>query len=89
MTPQERVKISIPKLYRRQALDMLMFGFVGGMKAALPSLTINECLQMFQKEHSFSEDEYPLRSAWQTYNRMMEEYHDTRRSNNSTKCSMK
>lgn len=87
--PQERVKISIPKMFKRQALDNLLFGFIEGMKAALPSLTINECIEMFQYKFDLSEDEYPLRSAWQTYNRMTKEYFDTKRTNNSTNCSMK
>lgn len=89
MKQQERIKISIPKLYRRQALDLMLFGFIEGMKAALPSLPTNKCLEMFQYKYGLSEDELPLMSAWQTYNRMTEEYADTQRSNNSTNCSMK
>lgn len=70
----EHISISIPKIYRRSSLDMLMFGFVEGMKAALPSLTIQECLIMFQKKTNLSDDQYPLESARTIYNRMQKEY---------------
>ena len=65
--------LSVPKLYRKTALDMIMFGFINGMKKALPSMTVKDCILMFQKENDLSEDEFPLHSARVTYQRMQNE----------------
>jgi len=80
-TENEHYSISIPKLYKRKAIDLLMFGFVEGMKAALPSLTIQECLIQFQRRTRLSDNQYPLESARTVYNRMQKEY-----TQNITKC---
>ena len=74
MDCDKHISISVPKMYRRNSLDLIMFGFVEGMKAALPSLTIQECLIMFQRKASLSDNEYPLESARMAYYRMQKEY---------------
>lgn len=81
MIENEHISISIPKIYKRKAIDLLMFGFVQGMKAALPSLTIQECLVMFQKKVDVCDYKYPLESARTVYNRMQKEY-----TENITNC---
>lgn len=70
----EHYSVSVPKLYRRKAVDLFMFGFVEGMKSALPSLTIQECLIQFQRRTRLSDNQYPLESARTVYNRMQKEY---------------
>lgn len=70
---EQRVMASIPKLHKRIAMDILMFGFIEGMKAALPSMTVKDCLIMFQKKNNLSETEFPLDSARVTYQRMLKE----------------
>lgn len=68
-----RIMVDIPKLYRRTALDLIMYGYVRGVKRALPSMTIEKSLLLFQKENHLSEDQYPIRSARITYQRMQKE----------------
>lgn len=66
--------IDIPKFHRRKAFDLMMFGYVEGVKAALPTLSVMECLIMFARSNNLTEEEYPLESARSTYNRMKKEY---------------
>jgi hypothetical protein len=80
MDNEERIMAAIPKLYKRTALDLLMFGFVNGMKTALPSMTTKACLAMFQKKIILTEDEYPLDCARVTYQRMQNEYIDLKKT---------
>lgn len=84
MIENDHMMISVPKLYKRKAIDLLMFGFVEGMKAALPSLTIQECIIMFQKKINVCDNQYPVESARTVYNRMQKEY-----TQNITKCYRK
>jgi hypothetical protein len=69
--------INMPKLYKRQALDLMMFGFVNGMQSALPSMSLKNCLVYFQKRHNLSEDDYNLDSARITYYRMQKDFKES------------
>jgi len=71
-----KLSSGIPKLYKRQALDLLMFGFVQGMFAAMPSLSLKDCLIMFMRRYKLSEDDYHYDSARVTYDRMNKEFFD-------------
>jgi hypothetical protein len=73
----EESTISIPKLYRRKAFDLLMFGFIEGMKSAMPTLTIQECIVMFNKKIDTRNEDYSIEVNRTTYNRMKKEYYDT------------
>lgn len=68
------IKISIPKIYKRSALDLLMFGFVQGMKTGLPTLSTQECLILFHKKTGTNDTTYPIDSAKVIYNRMQDEF---------------
>ena len=70
----EHVKISIPKFYKRSALDHLMFGFVQGVRTALPTLSIRECLVLFHKKTGEDDYSYPIESAKSAYTRMQQEF---------------
>jgi hypothetical protein len=69
--------VSIPKMYRRKALDLLMFGFIEGMKSAMPTLTIQECIIMFNKKIDTRNEDYSIEVNRTTYNRMKKEYYNT------------
>lgn len=73
-------KISIPKFYKRQALDLLMYAFVGGVRRALPTVSIADSIALFQQEFNLKPDDYPLDTARRTYNRMNHEYFDVDKS---------
>ena len=80
MQGNNRIMVDIPKLYKRTALDLIMYGYVRGLRKALPSMTIEKCLILFQKENCLSEDQYPIRSARVVYQRMQkEEYYNCKK----------
>jgi len=61
-------------MYKRQCLDHIMYGYINGIRKAMPSLTIQESISMFLEDNDLSEDDLPLLTAVQTYYRMREEY---------------
>jgi len=63
----------IPKLYKRQAGDLLFFGFVNGVMAAMPSVSLKECIILYQNHFGLTEDDTPLDSVRITYYRMKKE----------------
>lgn len=63
----------IPKLYRRSALNMLMFAFVRGARAALHTLTIKDAILMFMEDFELDDDEFNYQTALTTYAQMQKE----------------
>jgi hypothetical protein len=79
--PKEKGIISdVPRLYKVQALDNIMFGYVLGMKTALPSLSIERCVDSFMQEFDLSEDEYSRDSALCQFYRYFDLMRKIRRS---------
>lgn len=74
------LKGAIPKIYKRQWLDAALFGWVSGQKNLLPSVTIDQCIEMFMKHFDLSEDDISHGTCRQTYNRMVTEMYDDRKS---------
>jgi hypothetical protein len=66
-------KTYIPKLYKRQANDLLFFGFVNGVLASLPSMSLKDCILLYQERFGMTEDDMPLDSVRITYYRMQKE----------------
>lgn len=62
------------KFYRRQAIHMLMFGFVRGLRAGLPSMSIKDCVIHFMNHHDIQEDDISVDSLCKEYSRMLPEY---------------
>jgi hypothetical protein len=69
--------VNLPRLYKRQAIDLLMFGFVTGMRSALPMVTLDDSLSYFMQKHNLSEEEYSYSGARSTYYRMEKEFKST------------
>lgn len=65
---------SIPRIYKRQALDLMLFSFVNGMKAAMPSLQTRDCIRIFIHEHNLSGDDYSLEGARVKYYSMLKDF---------------
>jgi hypothetical protein len=68
--------IDLPKIYKRQAVDLLMFGFVNGVLSALPMVTIKDAIFLFMQKHKITEDHYDYGSARSRYYRMLNESKD-------------
>jgi len=69
----------VPRLYRMQAVDHMMFGYVMGMMTALPGLSVKRCVESFMQEFDLCEDNYPLDSAHVHFYKMFKEFRAVRK----------
>jgi len=65
---------NIPKIYKRRTIDLIMYGFVSGMKSAMPSMSTRDCLRMFYNKCKLTEDDYAMETARVIYHVMEKEY---------------
>lgn len=79
MPKDKKIYINIPKFYRYDAIDKLMFGYVMGIRDVLPSVTIHRALEIFMDKYNLNEDNYPMDQAKQTWYRMFESYKEYRK----------
>lgn len=71
---EKKIMFDIPTLYKKQAIDLILFGYVCGMTRAMPAMSAVEAIQMFLDDNSISEDEYPKQSAQVAFYRMRAEF---------------
>ena len=67
MPKKKKYYIDVPKLIMYEALDLLMFSFVIGMKRGMPTVTLKRCVELFMDDYNLCEDNYPMdhaRKAW-------------------------
>jgi len=67
------LKQSIPKIYKRQFLEALLFGWIRGQVTLVPAVTLEQSIKGFYKESKINEDDWPLRDCLTTYHRMVKE----------------
>lgn len=80
MPKEHRLFIDIPRLYKRQCLDHIMYGYVNGLKRALPSMSIRQCIKHFVEDNELSEDDYALNTAHNTYFKLQRDYYDSKKT---------
>lgn len=66
--------LDVPTLYRKQALDLIMYGFVNGIMTGLPSMDASEAIRIFIERNKFNQDDFPFESAQTTFYRMRTEF---------------
>ena len=74
MSKIKPIEERIPALYRRSAIDQMMFAFVQGCRKTLVTLTIQEGIKMFMETYGLTDDDYPVETARTTFFRMQKEY---------------
>lgn len=73
MPVQSGIEKKIPSLYKRTALTQLMFGFVMGARAALPTMTVKEAIYEFMKIFDLDDDDFNCDSAAVIFDRMQKD----------------
>ena len=73
MPKLSNIESLIPALYRRTALNQMMFAFVLGVRNTLHTITVKDAVLMFMKEFNLTEELFSVDSALVTYNRMLKE----------------
>ncbi len=76
MSKEKPFENKIPAFYKKNAIDIGMFFYVMGMRRGLPAVKTTKCVELFLNELKLGEDDYPLRSALVTYERIQKEFND-------------
>lgn len=74
MAKEKRIFFEVPSLYKRQCLDHILFGYIHGMRRALPSVSIQKSIIMFMEDNGIHEEDWPIETAEKAYHRMKKEY---------------
>ena len=71
---RKKVFVDVPSLYRKQALDLIMFGFVHGVQTAMPSVSAREAIKIFAEKNDLEEGDFPIESAQTAFFRMRTDF---------------
>ena len=63
----------IPKIYKRNALALMLYGYVKGVRAALHTVTIEQAVTMFKEDFCIDDDDLNDDTATSIYTRMQRE----------------
>lgn len=74
---------AIPRIYRQQALDSIMFGYVWAMRRTMPHLSMTQILEWFHKDFELDEDNYPIDGAKVVFNRCFKNFRNAISENRS------
>lgn len=66
----------IPKIYKRNAENIMLFAWVKAQKAILPTVTIEQSINMYFHQMCISIDEWDLQCAMTTYNKMQKDFYE-------------
>ena len=66
----------IPKFYRRQTFDVMIFVFIDTYRFILPSVSIDEAVKAFVKRYSIDEELISLDGIQQSYYRSLHLHND-------------
>lgn len=73
------VKGSLPKLLKRNAYDLLMFGYVKALQQVFPSISVEKAVMKFAEEFDIVEG-FNIGSARTAFIRMNEELRDANKT---------
>lgn len=76
------IKKEIGKFANRAAFDLMLFGYVEGVKRALPSVSIEQILNMFANHYKLTYKDFDIDAARSAYSRMKRELIENERINN-------
>lgn len=73
---------AIPKLYKRNAISLLLFGYVKGVRATLHTITIDKAIDMFIDDFGLTDKDVNRESLTTVFNRMQLDLKNLKRSEN-------
>jgi len=80
MAKANEIMKPVHRFYRKNQMDLLMFGFVTGIKRVLPSVSITQAIDLFQDHYQLTEPtDFNCDSARITYNRMRDEFENLKK----------
>ena len=73
-------KINLPKLLRRTPTDLLLFGWIQGIKWIRPEFNFKDALEGFMIRYNIDEDDYNTESAESRYYTMQKEFMELKKT---------
>lgn len=67
---------AISKFINRRSIDLLMFGWVTGIRRQMPAATVEQTVKAFSDFYGIEEDDYPIETMKSTFFRMNNEMVD-------------
>lgn len=80
MPRTKEISGKIPRIYQRCALDLMMFGYVCGVRNTLHTITIPQAILMFIEEYEIEIEDFNTKSALVIFNRMQKEMIDSKKT---------
>jgi hypothetical protein len=80
---QSNIEKAIPAIYKRSALNHLLFGFVLGCRATLPNVTIKQAVAMFMEKFDLDDNDFNSDTASVVFDRMQGELRDMLKGENN------
>lgn len=69
----------IQELYRKNGIDLMLFGFVYGVREYLPGASMADVVDQFLIKFDLDEKDYPIESAITTYSRMLKYFNEIKK----------
>ena len=70
----------IPKIYKRQWLEGVLFGWIRAHKTLVPSASVEQAIKSFYKDQDITEGEFPMQTCRTVYKRMTNEYYNSQKT---------
>ena len=74
------LKQSVNKIYKRQWLEGVLFGWIRAQKTLIASITIEQSILSFYKDLDITESDFPMADCYSTFMRMSKEFLDSQKT---------
>lgn len=74
MPKEKPFEKKIDAFYKKNCIDIMMFGWVTSITEVLPAVDITHAIEMFKKWVELSDDDYPTSSAKIIYSRIKQNF---------------
>jgi hypothetical protein len=74
MSKEKPFERKIPALYKKSAVDLLMFAYVCGFRRGRPGDNYKNMIECFLEDFELDEDDYSIECAIRTYQRLRKDY---------------
>jgi hypothetical protein len=80
MPKEKEFKNLIPKIYKRNAENTMLFAWVKAQKQIVPTITLDQSIMSYFKHFGITLDEWDIECARNEYIRMQKDYFEDCRS---------
>ena len=67
---------TIPKIYKRNAENIMLFSWVKSQKQIVPTITLEQAIMNYFKFNGITVDDWDIESAIATFTRLQNDYYD-------------